>query len=143
MIVPAHSFQKEIRAFVERGLWDSNRRIGPAWFMGWATPDEGLVAGLAFHDWYAERGTLEISGYSSRRDWLSRAVLAEVMDYVFEELGCRIVTARTSARNARVRRIARALGATEVILPRMRGDREDEVVAMLHRDDWLKSRFKR
>lgn len=142
-MIAAHEFKREIILFVEHGLWGGRRQFGPATAMGWATEAEGIVAGFVFSEWNPEQGTIEVSGYSTRRDWASPQIVRELFDYPFSQVGCRMVCARHSARNARVRRIWRALGATEVILPRMRGDDEDEAVALLHRDDWRKSRFMR
>lgn len=111
--------------------------------MGWATEADGIVAGVAFHNWHPPSGAIEISAYSTRRDWASKPIIRELFAYPFGELECRIVCARHSIRNTRARRIWRAFGATEAILPRMRADDEDEAVTVLHRDDWQRSKFMR
>lgn len=141
-MIPCHGFRGEIIAFVEHGLWGGARRFGEATAMGWAD-ETGIVAGFVWHNWDVDSKTIEVSGYSTRRDWCSKAILRELFDYPFDQLGLRIVCARHSARNMRVRRIWTSLGAQEAILPRLRGDNEDEAVAILHLADWRNSRFMR
>ena len=141
-MVPCHGYRDEIIRFVEHGLWGGARQFGDATAMGWAD-DTGIVAGFVWHNWSPQEGTIEVSGYSTRRDWCSKAILQDLFAYPFDQLGLRIVCARHSARNRPVRRIWAALGAKEVILPQMRGDDEDEAVAILHRDAWRKSKFMR
>ena len=140
---PCHGFQAEIIEFVERGLWGGKRHFPPATALGWATAEEGIVAGFVFTNWQPDDGVIEVSGYSTRRDWATPSIVRELFAYPFEQLGCRLVVGRHSERNTRVRRIWKALGADEAVLPRMRADDEDEAVSLLHRDDWRKSRFAR
>lgn len=110
--------------------------------MGWAD-QTGIVAGFVWHDFNPDHGTIEVSGYSTRRDWCSKPILRELFGYPFDQLGLRLVCARHAADNRPVRRIWKALGATEVILPQLRGDHADEAVALLHRDAWRNSKFMR
>ena len=140
---PCHSFQREIITFVERGIMTPGDHLPPGVALGWATASEGIVAGFVFTNWQRSDGVIEVSGYSTRRDWASKPIVRAIFEYPFDDLGCRMVVARHSVRNARVRRIWRALGADEVILPRMRGDDEDEAVSLFHRDQWRASRFAR
>lgn len=141
-MVPCHGYRDEIIRFVERGLWGGTRHFGDATAMGWAD-ETGIVAGFVWHNWSPQEGTIEVSGYSTRRDWCSKAILQDLFAHPFDQLGLRIVCARHSARNRTVRRIWSALSAKEVILPQMRGDDEDEAVAILHRDAWRQSKFMR
>lgn len=141
-MVPCHEYRDEIILFVELGLWGGQRHFGAATAMGWAD-DTGIVAGFVWHGYEPQAGTIEVSGYSTRRNWASPAIVRDLFAYPFDRLGLRVVCARHSARNRPVRRIWAALGATEVILPRMRGDDEDEAVAILHRDAWRQSKFMR
>lgn len=136
-MIPCHGFRREIITFVELGLWGGARHFGEATAMGWAD-ETGIVAGFVWHDFNPDQGSIEVSGYSNRRDWCSKSILQELFGYPFDQLGLRIVCARHSVRNRRVRRIWASLGAQEAILPRLRGDDEDEAVAILHRDDWRK-----
>lgn len=133
---------RAIIRFVEHGLWNGEREFGPATAMGWQDA-QGIVAGVVFHEWAPHYGVIELSSYSARRDWLNKDRLREIFAYPFAQLGCRVAVARISEKNARVRRIWRALGASEVIIPDLRADGEGECVATLKRSDWLQSRFMR
>lgn len=141
-MTPCHQFRREIIAFVENGLWGGARQFGEATAMGWAD-ETGIVSGLVWHDYNPDHGTIELSAYSTRRDWCSKSILREMFAYPFDQLGLRMVCARHDASNRRARRIWKSFGATEVILPRLRGDNADEAVALLHRDDWRNSKFMR
>ena len=135
---------EEVAAFVARGLWGGTRRFGPSTAIGFATPDAGLVAGVVYHNYDPHAGTIELSGYAARRDWANRAAVALIFGgYPFRHAGCRLLLGRHSERNARVRRIWRALGATEHPIPDLRAEGEAEIVAVLKRDVFLKSRFMR
>ena len=128
--------------FVEQGLWGGKREFGAATAMGWQDGD-GIVAGVIFHEWAPHYGVIEVSGYSARRDWLNKDRLRTILSYPFGQLGCRMVMARTSERNLRVRRICRAVGAFEVSIPDLCADGEAECFITLKRSDWLASRFMR
>lgn len=141
-MTPVYDFPAETIAFVERGLWGGRRRFGPATAIGFATADEGLVAGFIYHNFEPDTGVIEVSGYSTRRNWCTKPRLARIFDYPFAQLKCRLVVARHSEHNIRVRRIWAALGATEYLIPELRGEGEAEALAVLHRDVWNRSKFK-
>lgn len=83
-----HAHQAALRLFLERGL---GMEIGLAQFLGWARPD-GIVAAVAYHNWHPDAGTIELSAYSSCRDWLNRDRLREVYGYPFIQLGVRLLS---------------------------------------------------
>ena len=97
---------------------------------------EPLTAGFIYHNWNPEAGTIEVSGASTRRNWAGRDEVKAIFGYPFDELGCQMVVARHSVDNARVRRIWKALGASEYIIPRLRGRDEDEAIATLTVEAW-------
>lgn len=128
--------------FVERGLWGRDGSLWPAVGIGFVKDGE-LVAGCAFHNWNPDSGVIEMSAYSARRDWLNRDFLKRLFEYPFEEIGCRVVVARFSERNARAARIWRAFGSRLVALPELRAPEEAEIVAILTREAWTNSKFMR
>lgn len=138
-MIPMHAHQDALRAFLERGLRMS---IGAASFIGWARPD-GIIAAVAYHNFHPDAGTIELSAFSARRDWLSKDRLREVFGYPFGQLGVRLCVARTSEHNHRVRRIWRALGSAEHVIPDLRADGEAEAILILRRADWLSGKFAR
>ena len=137
-MTPCHEYQVELRAFLERGL---SATISPAVFMGWATETEGIVAAIAFHNFHRESGTIEVSAFSDRRDWLNRQRLAEIFSYPFGQLGVRLCVARIAEDNRRARRIWRALGAREYIIPELRGPDLAECLYVLMRSEWASGKF--
>lgn len=142
-MTPVFDFPDAVKAFVAQGIFQPGREFGPATAIGFANADEGLVAGFVYHNFEPENGTIEVSGYSTRRDWVNRSLFKTIFEYPFDQLGCRMVVARHSERNKRAIRIWDALGAKQITLPDMRGEGEAEVVAQLKSADWRKSRFTR
>ena len=132
-----------VRDFVENGLWNRQRQFGPSTAIGFANAKEGLVAGIIYHNFDPDAGVIEISAYSMRRDWLSRAFLRLIFEYPFHQIKCRLVVARISERNSRTLRIWKALGSKLHSIPELRGPEEAEIIATLSRDDWQKSKFMR
>lgn len=102
-----------------------------------------IIAGGVFHDWNPERGTMEISGAAIGRRWCSKGLIRAAGDYVFRTAHCQMVYARTDARNLAARGFMKALGATEIIIPRMRGRTASEAIALLTAEQWAENRFAR
>ncbi|MBO6507982.1 MAG: N-acetyltransferase [Roseibium sp.] len=143
-VVAVYDYPDAVKAFVSAGLWGRLRDFGECTSIGYANAEEGLVAGFVFHNYEPEYGSIELSGFSTRRDWATRDVVANIFGgYPFKQLGCRLLIGRHSEHNTRVRRIWKALGAEEVLIPQLRSDDESEAVAILKRDVFLKSRFMR
>ena len=143
MTVPVYDYPAEVKAFVEHGLWGGRRKFGPSTAVGFANQADGLVAGFVYHDYDPDSGVIEISGYSDRRDWTNKDMVRAIFDYPFEQLGVRLLVARHSEKNTRVRRIWRALGAREYIIDDLWADGEAMAVAVLSRDAWNKTKLKR
>lgn len=116
--------------FVNRELGE---RFSTCTAIGFGDP---IVAGIVYHNWNPETAVIEISAASSRRDWISRDNLKTVFNYPFDELGCQLCIARISERNTRARRIWRAIGASEHLIPRLYGRAENAVIACLPVEAW-------
>lgn len=102
---------------------------------------EKLVAGLVFHNWSPENGVIEVTGASVTPKWATREVLTTACNYVFSH--CQLAVARTAVENMAVRRLWKALGAEEYILPRLRGRTASEAILLLTDDAWAQSKLKR
>jgi RimJ/RimL family protein N-acetyltransferase len=102
--------------------------------------DGRMVAGLVFHNYSPEYGLIEVSAAATDRRWASRTVLNAACDYIFAH--CQMAVARTGTDNTATRRLWKAMGAEEIILPRMRGRAASEALLMLTDDAWAKSRLK-
>ena len=131
-----------VEAFVSLGLWGDLRGVGACQALGYADRT-GLVAGILYHNWQPDAGVVEITSYAARHDWLTRGRLIEIFAYPFDRVGCRMAVARIAENNRRTRRIWRALGARETLIPDLRGPGEAECVQTLAADDWRKSKFMR
>lgn len=103
--------------------------------------DNMLVAGLIFHNWRPKAGVIEVSAAAIDPRWATRGVLQKALSYAYDDCGCQMVCARTSESNTRTRRLWKALGATEIILPRMGGRRASDALLCLTDDAWGQSSF--
>lgn len=112
---------------------------GPHQSLGVIDGNGRLIAGVIFHGWQPEYGVIQVTAASLSRKWATRTVLRAGFGYAFSF--CRMVIARTSENNTPVRRLWRAFGAQEVLLPDLRAEGEGEAVMMLSKDSWERSRF--
>jgi RimJ/RimL family protein N-acetyltransferase len=142
-LIPVWDHPQEVADFVSIGLWGVPGRFSNYQGLGFATETSGIIAGVVYHNFDPCSGAIELSAFSSRRDWLNRSRLRAVFAYPFEQLRVRICVARISEHNTRTLRIWRAFGASLHTIPDLRGDGEAEIIAVLHRDAWTKSKFAR
>lgn len=104
-------------------------------------PDGTLAAAVAFHGWDPEAGVIEVSAAARDARWATRSVLAELFGYAFRHN--QAVAARIDETNTRARRLWRAFGAQEYIIPRLRGRTASAAIMVLTDDAWAKSKFMR
>lgn len=102
-----------------------------------------MVAGIVFHNWNPQTGVMEVSAAATSPKWATRGVLKEAFGYIFERSGCQMAVARTAESNARVRRLWKAFGAVEYIIPRMRGRDASEAILCVTDDAWQASKLSR
>ncbi|WP_139103263.1 GNAT family N-acetyltransferase [Pararhodobacter sp. CCB-MM2] len=102
-----------------------------------------MVAGFVFHNWQPETGVIECSGAALSPAWAKRSILKALFGYVFKTAGCQMVVARTAEENTRVRRLWKALGAAEYVIPRLRGREASEAILCITDDAWHQSRLSR
>jgi len=101
--------------------------------------NDRIIAGIVFHNWNPESEVIEVSCAATSPKWATRDVLNKLLEYPFSF--CRMVIARMSEENTRSRRLWRALGANEYIIPDLRADGVGEAVATLTNPQWKKSRL--
>lgn len=106
-----------------------------------AVMDSGnrMVAGIVFHNWRPEHGVMEVSAAAIDPKWATRSVLKEAFGYIFDKAECQLAVARTAEENTRVRRLWKAFGATEYIIPRLRGRAASEAIETVTKEAWEKS----
>lgn len=142
MITPVWDMPQHVEAFVSLGLWGDLRGVGPCRAVGFADAD-GLIGGVLFHDYDPDAGVIELTSYFARHDWLTKARLREVFSFPFDGIGARLAVARIAETNTRARRIWKALGAKETIIPEMHRPGEALCVFTLSSDDWHASQYMR
>lgn len=118
----------------ERG-WDEFQAVGVLDHRGM------VVAGVVFHNWSPEAEVIEVSAAATDPRWARPAILTELFAYPFDLMGCRMVVARISEDNTRARKLWRAFGAHEYVIPDLRGDGVAECLMTLKASDWKKSRL--
>ena len=102
-----------------------------------------IAAGVVFHNWSPTSEVIEISAAAANPKWFTRSVMEELLKYAFAGCGCQLVVARMSENNTRARRLWRALGSNEYVIPRLYGRDVAEAVMTLADDDWQCSKFRR
>ncbi len=144
-VFPVTDQPEAVKHFVEEGLWQGKRQLdardGEYSAIGFVRPGGGLVAGFVYHNYDPSRNVIELSAYSAHRRWSNVSTLRTIFEYPFDQLGVRVVAGRHDERNTLVRRIWRALGAREVLIPELWAPGVAEAVAVLTRDTWRASPF--
>lgn len=102
-----------------------------------------LVGGVLYHGWDPAAGVIEMSAAAASRRWLTRRVLDAIFTYPFVVVGCQMVVLRVSDKNTHMHRILRAFGFSEVLIPRLRGREEGEIIFTLTDDAWRSNGFHR
>ncbi len=118
----------------ERGFGDKIMSLG-------MLSNERMVAGVVYHNYNPERGTIEISGAAIDPRWLTRTTLRLMHYYPFLDCKCQQAIMRVPAENARLLRQLAALGYEFTTLRRLFGRHRDGVYAALTEENWRTSRF--
>lgn len=138
---PVWGFDEAVAALVA-GICGFHRGFGPCKAMGFVDCRNELVGGIVFHNWQPEAGVIELSAGSLSRLWPTREILKAATSYAFGDCGCHAMVMRTDKANPS-RSIWRKLGATEHVLPHMRGPDIPEYVNILTRDAFAASKYAR
>lgn len=99
------------------------------------------IGGVVYHDWNPDAGTIQMSA-AGGDGWLTRPVLQAMHEYPFS-IGCQMIVLQTAVDNRTMRRIGKAYGYRETIIPRLMGRAADASILTLTDDDWRASRFYR
>ena len=142
-MTPLYGHSAVVAEFVSRMIPGSGRGFGTCTAIGIIDDDGKLVAGLVYHNWYPETGVIEMSVAAINKRWITRTVLRAIFAYPFGQLDCQLVVFRVAPADKALRRILKAVGATEHVIPRLRGRNEAEVIITLADDAWKNSKFAR
>ena len=125
---------------VER-ICDMKRPFGPSKALAFVK-GKRVLGGVVFNNWEPEHGVIEVTVGSLSPRWLTRSILKQVTEYVYNDCGCHAMFARTTADNPSVK-IWRALGAEEREIPHLMGRGKAQTVFVLTDEAWNNSKFKR
>lgn len=128
--------------FVSSIIWGEPDKFADYCTMG-VFDGNRLIAGVVYHNWHPDDGVIELSSGGTDPRWATRNVLKAMFWLAFNGLEARMVVLRISGNNSKMRSIAKRLGFSETIIPRLRGDNEAESVCTLHADDWRNNRLSR
>lgn len=103
--------------------------------------DGALIAGLVYHNWHPEFGTIELTGAAVNRRWMVRDVLQFMYDYPFLTCKCQLLLQYNSVRNTHLNAQLRRGGFNEYPIPRLRGRDEDGILFTLTDEQWAHSPF--
>lgn len=94
-----------------------------------------ILAGVVFHDFNPVYRNCQVSMAADTPRWASRTVIAKLMAYPFEQLGCERVTTIIPARSARTLRFNHGIGFKMEGLCRKGFGDDDAVIMGLLKED--------
>lgn len=109
--------------------------------IGVINADGQLIAGMVYHNWDPESGTIEMSGAATDPKWLSVETLRRVYQYPYLQLGCQLTYMRVSAENDRLLRQLAAFNYSFIRMPRMLGRDRDAVLCQLTYEAWADNKI--
>lgn len=130
----------QIAAFISERIWGKARTMPGDTILGVLT-GRALAAGVIFQNYSKDHGTIELSAASDSKRWLTRPILFDMHDYVFNQLGCQAAITRIDPDNTRLARIFSAYGYKRYDIPRLRGRNKAETIFVLGDDDWQANGF--
>ena len=138
-MTPIWGHEAEVTRFVMERIGQT-RDFGACRTLAVVSGDR-LAAGLVFFNWNPACGVIECAAAADNPRWMTRTVLREALGYVFGPAACQALVARTDEGNGVVRKLWKGLGATEHIIPRLRGRAASEAILLLTDDAWYASKF--
>jgi RimJ/RimL family protein N-acetyltransferase len=129
---------------LETATWVSVRipgcQRGISNFVSLSVSNGDRIGGVLYHDWNPEAGTIQMSA-AGGNGWLTRPVLHAMHAYPFMVARCQMIVLQTAEENTVMRRIAKAYGYRELIIPRLMGRDRNGALLTLTLEDWQASRF--
>lgn len=133
--------ERVCRFVAEQPEFDRSIDFGECQAIGFEM-DNSLVAGVVFTNWDPKSARIEIAAAATDPRWMTRKSLQAIFTYVFSTAGCQMCVLQVSEFNDRMRSIARRLGFTEYLIPRMRGRNEALAFYTLTDEQWQMSRIR-
>lgn len=115
--------------------------FGPAQAIGVINDAGELVAGVVYHGYDPDCPSVEMSFAASTPKWLTKALIGELLRYVFVGLSCRRVTALTPRRATSARKFIDRFGFKREGCVRFGFGDDHAIVSGLLASEWAQSRF--
>lgn len=94
------------------------------------------IAGVVYHDYKPQAGTVQYSGAAVDPMWLTGGTLHLMFSYMFERLGCQMVMTGNASDNVGLHKILARLGHTKHEIKRGWGRNLDLFLWTLTREQW-------
>ncbi|MEO1140745.1 MAG: N-acetyltransferase [Pseudomonadota bacterium] len=127
---------RAIGEFVAYKTWGDLNSLFPVYSTLGVFKDRTLIAGVVYHDYSPEHGTIDYSGATDDPSWLKGATLHHMFAYPFERLGCQMVITVNSANNKRLHRQLRRLDHKAHYIRRLWGRDEDAIHWTFTKEAW-------
>ena len=99
------------------------------------------VAGVVYHDWKPDVGTIQYSGAATDRSWLQGPSLHQMFSYMFDDLDCQMVLTGNASTNTGLHRILERLDHNKHVIERGWGRDADLYLWTLTREQWVSNRI--
>jgi len=130
-----------ISALVSKLIPGMERGFGTCKTIGVVDEKGRFLAGMVFHGWNPDNGTISLSGAALSPKWMSRAAFKRIGDFAFGECGCQMLMMQVPADNERLLGQLATIGFSLIAIPRFYGRDRNGVLATLTEEEWLASRF--
>lgn len=110
--------------------WDVMKTAGLGVWAG-----QNLRGAVVFHDYNPEAGVMCMSG-AGDRGWYTLGLIYKAHRYVFDEAKCQLSVMQVSENNDLMKKTAEHFGYEGVLIPRLRGRNEGEMIYTLPDDKW-------
>ena len=97
------------------------------------------IAGVVYHDWKRDAGTIQYSGAATDSSWLKGPSLHQMFGYMFDELKCQMVLTGNSSDNKGLHRLLERIDHNKHIIERGWGRNTDLYLWTLTREQWAKN----
>lgn len=142
MIQPFIDNQKLIIDFVSNGLWQDIAGFdNHAQALGFGSVEQGIVAGVVYHNYDNVHHSIELSCHSESNKWFTKSNLNVMFYYPFNQLNLRLIRFIIEEKNYKLQRLFEIINANMIKIPDLFKDGENAIIATLKRSDWFNSKL--
>lgn len=138
-----YGHDQTVADFVQKLIPRCTEGFGNCKAIGVLDSEGQLIGGMVYSGWDPHSQTIEMSGASLNKKWLTKKTLQAMFDYPFEVAGCQMVVMRNSENQKALHRMLRAYDFKEYKIPRLYGRDEAAHFWTLTDDDWKQNKFMR